>query len=1191
MMITKKSSRGPHPFCVLWVYFAAVISSFLAIVIWQITTNIIQYLFIDSWLLYFVGAIGFIILPAYLTFAAVGFFRTGQAVRKAILESCLKSYWNSDQTADYNSFDKLKENRKSYCAWLKSIPTLWMIRFHLQALQQAITWSNGLITNEDAFRILQKDDPREAARVRYHEQFSNDFIGMLVLLPGVKGVLERLLVDKFQRKPTPLRVEAQIQPYVWGRPAPDSFIIRFLHRPLNQMQQNINIAELWLGAHKKNPAIVRIGKLSMDLDRFAAAAGAELVGKGRRVIGQLFKVLDAKEPLSLQMHERFKPDSKNESWMVVIDRERLKAEGRDQTIAEIYLGFRPIEEIEEEEIPGFREEYNKQRNEAEKKEYFRRRYEEALERGRTDREGREIKAFSNKIEVRWEKGEVEIYLNGKKQTAEVKKRLGVDKDKLVMNVPGATVHALSYGVIYELQETADKTLRLYDQGRNDPNRPLQIDEAIAKLDFTPRDPVEYLVEPVKLDDHTTNLIRTPLYAMDLICFEATGDEVFIDYPVKVGDSYQMLIVTAGEGVLHSQVIGGTAEYTMELMAGDTLIVPAALNGYRLVTRGRFSLLKVYEANLTEIKELQIRRGEKFWEAKDFFEIKESDGMEKEKNKNNILKFGTSGLRGLVTDMTDRECYINTKGYVEYLIETGQIRRGDTIAVAGDLRSSTNRIMEAVAIGIVDAGCKVENAGRVPSPALMFYAMQKGRASIMVTGSHIPDDRNGIKFNKPDGEVLKSDEGGILVAVAKVREAEYAKSNQESMFGEDGMFKAEVEKVLPEANQEAEEMFVKRYLDVFPHDALTGKKIVVEQHSAVGRDILVRILAGLGAEVIPEGRCEKFVPKDTENVTPETVENFRRLADQYHPFAIVSTDGDSDRPFVVDERGVFHRGDELGIVVAKYLEAEFAAVPVSSNDAVKTALDRIGIELQQTRIGSPYVIAAMHAAVESRKTKVVGWEVNGGFMLGTDFLLAGKRLQALPTRDAVIPILCALLDAIGKGSVSQLFRELPKRYTQAGLLDNFSVETSRQLIAGLKPPGPDIIQIDFEDETAKTYFSDGRIQKVKKSGKIEGDVDIRAFWKGETNSEREFIIKQVLESRYFTSELGYAAITRINIIDGIRLHFANNDVAHIRPSGNAPQLRIYSNADTQSRADEIVKQGLADDGILRKIEKDVKRYGL
>ena len=31
-----------------------------------------------------------------------------------------------------------------------------------------------------------------------------------------------------------------------------------------------------------------------------------------------------------------------------------------------------------------------------------------------------------------------------------------------------------------------------------------------------------------------------------------------------------------------------------------------------------------------------------------------------------LTFGTSGLRGLVSDMTDLECYINTLGFIEFL---------------------------------------------------------------------------------------------------------------------------------------------------------------------------------------------------------------------------------------------------------------------------------------------------------------------------------------------------------------------------------------------------------------------------------------------------------------------------------------------------------------------------------------------
>src|SRR5690606_538433 len=121
----------------------------------------------------------------------------------------------------------------------------------------------------------------------------------------------------------------------------------------------------------------------------------------------------------------------------------------------------------------------------------------------------------------------------------------------------------------------------------------------------------------------------------------------------------------------------------------------------------------------------------------------------------------------------------------------------------------------------------------------------------------------------------------------------------------------------------------------------------------------------------------------------------------HPdtFAILSTDGDSDRPFVIDENGVFHRGDELGAVVAEWLGTDFAAYPISSNDAVDQFLSSLGTPYQHTKIGSPYVIAAMR---DSSASHAVGWEVNGGFLLGSTIPTANGSLEPLPTRDAALP---------------------------------------------------------------------------------------------------------------------------------------------------------------------------------------------
>src|SRR3989442_463209 len=143
-----------------------------------------------------------------------------------------------------------------------------------------------------------------------------------------------------------------------------------------------------------------------------------------------------------------------------------------------------------------------------------------------------------------------------------------------------------------------------------------------------------------------------------------------------------------------------------------------------------------------------------------------------------LAFGTSGLRGLVKDITDLEAYINVKGALRYFLSIGDIHASSTVVIAGDLRPSTDRIMRACARGIINSGCQVENAGKIPTPALIHHAISARRAGVMVSGSHIPFDRNGIKLNKSAGEVLKQDEPGITREVERVRAEEYSRTATE-----------------------------------------------------------------------------------------------------------------------------------------------------------------------------------------------------------------------------------------------------------------------------------------------------------------------------------------------------------------------------------------------------------------------------
>ena len=467
-----------------------------------------------------------------------------------------------------------------------------------------------------------------------------------------------------------------------------------------------------------------------------------------------------------------------------------------------------------------------------------------------------------------------------------------------------------------------------------------------------------------------------------------------------------------------------------------------------------------------------------------------------------VAFGTSGARGLATAMTDRVCYAYTRGFLQYLESIQEMKRpGESVAVAGDFRPSTGRVMEAVCRAIEDMGYRPLNCGRIPSPAVALFGLSRGIPAIMVTGSHIPDDRNGIKFNKASGEVLKADEQGMSSQVVPL---------EDTLFDVDGRFlKPSITRPIVAV---AGEEYVARYRNAFPADALKGVRVGVYQHSAVGRDILVQILSNLGAAVTPLGRSETFIPVDTEAIRPEDVRLAHEWASEGHFDAIVSADGDSDRPIVSDERGNWLRGDVAGILCARFLGADSISTPVSCN----TAVEKSGwfANIRRTRIGSPYVIASMLESSRSGSRVVVGYEANGGFLIQSDLTLDGRFLRALPTRDAVIVMLGILLTAHRSGKkISELVAEIPARFTASDRLQEFPTESSRAILA--------------------------------------------RFSTGNDSVDRDLLGKA----------LGHLCGEPLSVdrTDGLRVTFANAEIIHLRPSGNAPEFRCYTEASTQERA--------------------------
>lgn len=448
-----------------------------------------------------------------------------------------------------------------------------------------------------------------------------------------------------------------------------------------------------------------------------------------------------------------------------------------------------------------------------------------------------------------------------------------------------------------------------------------------------------------------------------------------------------------------------------------------------------------------------------------------------------VAFGTSGARGLVSDFSPRVCAAFT---INFLIVAAKKFNFTHVALAIDNRPSSYAMAQACASAMKLQGVTPLFFGVIPTPALAYYALEHNMPAIMVTGSHIPYDRNGLKFYRPDGEITKEDELAILETDAQIAQ------------------ELSLDELI--ASVDAKNLYLERYQSCFRQDVLKGLRIGIYEHSSAGRDLYTELFQSLGAEVISLGRSDDFVPIDTEAVSVADRMRAVEWTKAYQLDALFSTDGDGDRPLLSDENGEWLRGDILGLLCSSLLAIDAVAIPVSCNSAI--AKNKAFKHVELTRIGSPYVIEAF-GELAAKFNRIAGFEANGGYLLGSDITVGDSLLKALPTRDAVLPALTLL--AAGE-KISRQVANLSLPCTASDRIQDFSPQRSQHLLSMLQQdPHAVFNQWCFED-----FIPAG-----------------------------------------------------VNLTDGVRITLVNGNIIHLRPSGNAPELRCYAESSTLKQAESLV----------------------
>jgi phosphoglucosamine mutase len=342
-------------------------------------------------------------------------------------------------------------------------------------------------------------------------------------------------------------------------------------------------------------------------------------------------------------------------------------------------------------------------------------------------------------------------------------------------------------------------------------------------------------------------------------------------------------------------------------------------------------------------------------------------------------FGTDGIRGL----TNMEPMTAETALKVAMAAATQLRRGDHIhrvVIAKDTRLSGYMLEPALAAGFISMGLDVIMVGPLPTPAVaMLTKSLRADLGVMISASHNAYQDNGIKMFGPDGYKLSD---AIEATIEELVDGSFAGQLAPA---------AQLGKAL--RMEDASGRYIEYVKSTFPKGlTLDGLKIVVDCAHGAAYKVAPRVLAELGADVVPiavepNGRN---INDNCGAVSPQTMQEAVVL---HHADIGIALDGDADRLIVADQHGTRIDGDQIMALVTREaaaagtLKGGGLVATIMSNLGLEKFLNGIDLTLARTPVGD-------RAVVEHMRTHGfnVGGEQSGHIVL-SDHSTTGDGLIA------------------------------------------------------------------------------------------------------------------------------------------------------------------------------------------------------
>ncbi len=305
-------------------------------------------------------------------------------------------------------------------------------------------------------------------------------------------------------------------------------------------------------------------------------------------------------------------------------------------------------------------------------------------------------------------------------------------------------------------------------------------------------------------------------------------------------------------------------------------------------------------------------------------------------------FGTDGIRGEVgqSPMTV-DFALRLASAAAGVLASG----GGSVLIGKDTRVSGYMFESALEAGFVASGVDVLLTGPLPTPAVAYLTRTLGADfGIVISASHNPYYDNGIKFFDREGEKF-SDE---LEEAIEARLDETPATHSSQALGQ--------AQNVSSARADYQEFCKSTIPDGM---RLSGLKIVVDASHGAAYKVAPRVMAELGAEVIPVG-CSPNGRNINDGCGSTRPDLLMLTVAGVRADVGMALDGDGDRVLMVDEDGTLIDGDQLLYILTRdRLEQGTLRGPVvgtvMTNLGLEVALTDLGVEFRRAKVGDRHVL--------------------------------------------------------------------------------------------------------------------------------------------------------------------------------------------------------------------------------------------